>query len=148
VLAVVIPAGGAIAAGVMNHYLAVARENRARRLSLRDVQSRVYADLSVRLLHHCSALQGVMRGGPHDLEAWRERNAALRARSESEDVIQSLGHEYVHFVAAIEHERRALANFARRQPRFTARDVVAHYVPFIAQFGQPGEAGRLKKLAR
>ena len=57
VLAVVIPVCGAILAGILNHYLAVSRENRSRRISKGDVRGRVYKDLGARLLIHCRELQ-------------------------------------------------------------------------------------------
>ena len=56
VLAVLIPVCGAILAGILNHYLAVARENRSRRINKGDVRGRVYKDLAARLMIHCREL--------------------------------------------------------------------------------------------
>jgi len=147
ILAVVIPVAGALVAGIMNHSLAVAREKRARQVRSNDLRTRVHADLAVRLLAHCSELTGALRGDAVDLAAWSARNARLRARSESEDVIEALGRDYVAFVAAIEKERRAIAALAAKsQPSAAARTAVQLYAPFIADFGEPTQAHRLRNL--
>jgi hypothetical protein len=153
VLAVLIPVAGLIAAGVVNHYLAVARDNRARRVSRGEVRSRVYADLAARLLAHCSEIRSAI-GNPRATPAgWRDGNSALRARAEMPDVIETLGREYVSFMAAIDRERRTIDAFerhgapAREQIDRGAADVIETYVPFISQFGETQQAHRLRRFA-
>lgn len=141
VLAVVIPVAGAIVAGILNHYLAVARENRSRRLNTRDVRARVHADLAARLLQHCTRLHNAIENGRVDAQSWRDENAKLHARAQSPDVVEALGGRYVGFMAAIEHERRALGNGDPRR-------ALEAYVPFISAFGQSAQARRLQKLLR
>lgn len=141
VLAVVIPVAGGLAGGIVNHYLAVARENRSRALNRKDVRARVYADLAARLLRHCAWLQQTMASGSLDVTNWRNGNAGLHARAESPDVVEALGPDYVAFMAAIECERRAIGNDG---PRAT----LERYLPFIAAFGEGAQARRLQKLLR
>jgi hypothetical protein len=151
VLAVVIPVAGAIATGIMNHFLAVARENRARKRELSDRRSRVHADLAVRLLTRCVALQTVATGTQPDLQSWREENAHLRARAEMPDVIETLGTEYAPFVAAIEQERRTIERLsaaAQTSGASGALDIIQYYASFIHDFGEPTQAKRLQKFAR
>ena len=153
VLAVIIPVAGLIVAGVVNHYLAVARDNRARRVSRGEIRSRVYADLAARLLAHCSEVRGAIGNAQADPESWRDGTAALRARAEMPDVIETLGREYVSFMAAIDRERRTIDAFERRGARAPeqidrgAADVIETYVPFISQFGETQQAHRLRRLA-
>jgi hypothetical protein len=142
VLAVVIPVGGALLAGIVNHYLAVARENRARRLNQRDVRARVYADLAARLLRHCTRVHAASANGTLDFANWRAENASLHARAQLSDVVDALAGDYVGFMAAIEHERRAAGNGA------DPRQALEAYVPFIAAFGETTQASRLKRLLR
>jgi hypothetical protein len=147
-LAVIIPVAGAIAAGIVNHYLAVARENRARRLTRGDVRARVYADLAARLLSHCSAIYAaVVNPGAADPQSWRVGNAGLRTRSETHDVVDALGQHYVSFMAAIEQERRTIDALARTGVAAGAVHIIELYVPFIDEFGEPVQARRLKKFA-
>lgn len=151
VVAVVIPVAGAILTGIMNHYLAVARENRARKRELEDRRARVYADLAVRLLTRCVALQAVATGTQPDLQAWRNENARLRARAEMPDVIETLGTEYASFVAAIEKERRTIDRLdgaSLAKDASSALEVIQYYAAFIHDFGETAQAKRLQKFAR
>jgi hypothetical protein len=148
VLAVVLPVLGLIVAGIVNHYLAVARDNRVRRLGRGETRARVHADLAARLLSHCSYIQGAIADPQADPKSWRPGNASLRARAEMADVVDVLGREYVSFMAAIEKERRAidaLAENGRRSDRIglAARDVIETYAPFISDFGEARQAQRL-----
>jgi hypothetical protein len=138
---VVIPVAGAIVAAIVNHYLAVARENRSRALDRKAVRARVHADLAARLLDHCARLQNSMVRGNVDLQSWRAGNASLHARAQRPDVVEALGRDYVAFMAAIECERRAIGH---DDPR---RSLEA-YVPFIAAFGEETQARRLQRLLR
>jgi hypothetical protein len=150
VLAVIIPVGGAIVAGLLNHYLALARENRSRRVSRKETRARVYADLAARLLSHCSAVYGgLVNPVSADPVAWRSANASLRARSQMHDVVDALGGEYVSFMAAIEDERRRLATFSSGSvPAGGIAHIIESYVPFIDRFGEPVQAKRLQTFAR
>ena len=153
VLAVVIPVAGAIAAGLLNHYLAVAREKRTRRLGLRDVRERVFADLAARLLAHCTRLQHSISGETIDAPAWQSENASLHRRAQMTDVVDALGRQYVPFMAAIESERRAIAGLGRAgRDGWPARDaawrIVEQYLPFIVDFGEETQARRLQQYLR
>jgi hypothetical protein len=153
ILAVIIPVTGLIVAGVINHYLALARDARARRLGQGDVRARVHADLAARLLAHCSYIQTTVGDPAGHANDWRPGNASLRARAEQPDVIEVLGKQYVSFMAAIEKERRAIETTARDgQPRKhfarAACDVVETYTPFICDFGEPVQGRRLAAIAR
>ncbi|HTU83014.1 MAG TPA: hypothetical protein VMF61_12840 [Candidatus Acidoferrales bacterium] len=139
VLAVVIPVAGGLAVGFVNHCLALARENRARKLNLRDVRARVHADLAARLLAHCTRLHQQAWSGSIDGAGWRAANEALYARAQRHDVVDALGRSYVSFMAAIESERRAIG---REDPRSSAQA----YVPFIEAFGERRQARRLQRL--
>ncbi|MBV8490957.1 MAG: hypothetical protein JO199_10565 [Candidatus Eremiobacteraeota bacterium] len=141
VLAVVIPVAGAIAGGILNHYLAVARENRSRRLQIRDVRARVHADLAARLLRHCSRMHAALANGTLDVQTWSAENAGLHARAQQPDVVDALAGEYVAFMAAIEHERRSVSAGDPRR-------ALEAYVPFISAFGEPAQARRLQKMLR
>jgi hypothetical protein len=152
VLAVVIPVVGLIAAGVVNHYLAVSRDNRARRLGRGDLRTRVHADLAARLLSHCSYVQGAIGNPEADPRAWQPGNTSLRTRAEMSDVVDVLGRDYVSFMAAIEKERRTIEPFARnvrRRERVdeAARSVIQTYVPFICSFGEERQGRRLAAIA-
>ena len=153
VLGVLIPVAGAIAAGIVNHYLAVARENRARRFTQGALRARVHADLAARLLAHCTQIALAVDAGRPDPHAWRSGNADLRRRGEMHDVIEVLGTQYVTFMAAIEHERRALdaleaGRTDRRRVSQSASTIVAAYVPFICDFGEERQARRLARMVR
>jgi hypothetical protein len=153
VLAVVIPVVGLIAGGIVNHYLALARDSRARRLVRGDVRARVHADLAARLLSHCSYIQSGIGNPETDAGTWRPGNASLRTRAEMPDVVDALGKDYVSFMAAIEKERRTidlLARNGRPSGRMdeAARDVIEAYVPFLCDFGEGRQARRLSELAR
>ena len=145
-LAVLIPVGGAILAGIVNHYLALARENRARRTARRELRSHVYADLAARLLAHCS---GLIRAVELDVGAWRDGNAALRVRAQETDAIDALGERYVSFMAAIEQERRIVEELrsSGRGAAEGAHRVLLLYVPYVAEFGEAAQARRLEKHA-
>ena len=143
VLAVVIPVGGAILAGIINHYLALSREKRVRAMDLRAVRARVYADMAARLLAHCSRVATEAESGGVDVEAWRRANAALHARAQTVDVVDALGAQYVGFMAAIDQERRTIDRLADKGVGTT----IVAYVPFIAAFGEKQQAARLRKLA-
>jgi hypothetical protein len=147
VLAVVIPVAGLIAAGIVNHYLALSRDNRARRVVRGEVRARVHADLAARLLSHCSYVQAAIGNPEADPIAWRPGNASLRTRAEMPDVVDALGKEYVSFMAAIEKERRSidLLGGNGRQERIddAARGVIEAYVPFICDFGEERQGRRL-----
>jgi hypothetical protein len=146
VLAVVIPVAGGIAAGIINHALSVSRENRSRRLTQTDVRTRVHADLAARLLAHCSFLQRAAAASQLDAAAWRSSNASLRARAEMPDLIDVLGPRYVTFMATIEHERRIVEQCNGAAPSSEkTREVLRLYAPFIAEFGEPVQAGRLER---
>ena len=151
-LAVIIPVAGLIAGGIVNHYLALARDGRARRLVRGDVRARVHADLAARLLSHCSYIQSGIGNPETDAGAWRPGNASLRTRAEMPDVVDALGKDYVSFMAAIEKERRTIDLLARNGARGrideAARDVIEAYVPFLCDFGESRQAGRLSELAR
>lgn len=145
-LAVVIPVGGGILAGILNHYLALSRENRTRRLTRMDLRTRVHADLAARLLAHCSSVQQAYRSNALDAATWRRGNETLRERAQKTDLIDVLGPRYVSFMAAIERERRILEDLeANAKARNSVREVMGLYAPFIAEFGQPKQAKRLKK---
>jgi hypothetical protein len=144
VLAVVIPVAGGLAAGIVNHFLSVSRENRSRRLVRSDVRTRVHADLAARLLAHCSYLQRAAAASQLDAAAWRRSNANLRARAEMTDLIEVLGPRYVSFMATIEHERRIVDREANGA-HDGVREVVRLYAPFIAEFGEPVQARRLER---
>ncbi|HVA34340.1 MAG TPA: hypothetical protein VNG31_09345 [Candidatus Baltobacteraceae bacterium] len=145
-LAVLIPVGGAILAGIVNHYLALARENRARRTARNELRNHVYADLAARLLAHCS---GLIRAIEFDVGAWRDGNAALRARAQKADTIDALDERYVSFMAAVEQERRIVEELrtSGRGAAEGAHRVLMLYVPFIAEFGEATQARRLEKHA-
>jgi hypothetical protein len=156
VLAVVIPVAGAIVAGIVNHYLALARENRARRVGRSELRARVFADLAARLLSHCSYVQSSIGNGRFEPSAWRPGNEKLHERAEMTDVVEALGKDYVPFMAAIESERRVIDALARLDPgaktyaRRVAQgafDVVDAYAPFIGDFGEERQAVRLRKIA-
>jgi hypothetical protein len=149
VLAVLIPVGGAIVAGIMNHYLAVARENRARRISLGAVRGRVYKDLAARLMIHCRELQ-VAIADPRsvDSETLRQSNAALKKRTEARDVVEGLGSRYVAFVATIDEERRSLNHIDGRTGTTIAARAILGYAPFVAEFGEEQQSRNLKKFAQ
>ncbi len=141
VLAVVIPVAGGIAAGVINHYLALLRENRTRKLTLRETRARVHADLAARLLGHCARVAHEASNGSVDAAAWRASNAALHDRAQRSDVVDALGKSYVAFMAAIEWERRAIGHEAPHRS-------LEAYVPFIADFGEGAQARRLQRTLR
>ena len=143
-LAVVIPVGGGIAAGILNHALGVSRDNRSRRLARADARTRVHADLAARLLAHCSYLQRASAAAQLDADTWRRGNASLRARAEMTDSIDVLGARYVKFMATIEHERRIVEEKAAAG-NDGVREVVRLYAPFIAEFGEPVQARRLER---
>lgn len=146
VLAVVIPVAGGVLAGVLNHYLAVSRENRTRRLTRKDLRTRVHADLAARLLAHCSEVQHAYRSNAIDETKWRRGNDNLRQRAENSDLIDVLGPRYVSFMAAIERERRILEGLeANSKTRDGVREVMRLYAPFIAEFGEPKQAKRLRR---
>jgi hypothetical protein len=150
-LAVIIPVVGLIAAGIVNHYLALARDSRARRLGRSEVRARVHADLAARLLSHCSYVQSSIGNPEADPSAWRPGNASLRARAEMPDVVDTLGSDYVSFMAAIEKERRTIDVIARNGERSeridaAARDVIEAYVPFICDFGEERQGSRLAEM--
>lgn len=146
VLAVVIPVAGAIAAGILNHYLSVSRDNRTRRISRKDLRTRVHADLAARLLAHCSYVQHACRSNALDATAWRRGNDNLRQRAEMTDLIDVLGPRYVSFMAVIERERRILDDLAAdAKAARAAKEVLRLYAPFIAEFGEPKQARRLKR---
>ncbi|HEY1977898.1 MAG TPA: hypothetical protein VGG89_15200 [Candidatus Baltobacteraceae bacterium] len=146
VLAVVIPVGGGIAAGIINHYLSLSRENRTRRLTRRDLRVRVHADLAARLLAHCSYVQNAYRGKALDAAIWRRSNASLYERAQMSDLIDVLGPRYVTFMAAIEREKRIVDDVtADAKALKGAREVLQLYAPFIAEFGEPKQARRLKR---
>ena len=148
VLAVVIPVCGAILAGILNHYLAVSRENRSRRISKGDVRGRVYKDLGARLLIHCRELQvAIADPGSVDSETLRRSNAGLKQRTESEDVVEGLGSYYIAFVAAIDEERRSLNHLGSSGGTAIAARAILGYAPFIAQFGQEKQSRDLRKFA-
>jgi len=144
VLAVVIPVAGGIAAGIVNHALAVSRENRSRRLVRSDTRARVHADLAARLLAHCSYLQRACASAQLDAAAWRRSNAGLRARAEMTDSIDVLGPRYVTFMATIERERRIVEENGV-YGHDGVREVMRLYAPFIAEFGEPVQARRLER---
>jgi hypothetical protein len=152
-VAVIVPVAGALAAGIVNHYLAVARENRTRRLARADQRARVHADLAARLLSHCTQVRAAVAFSQFDPSVWRSSNAGLRLRAQAPDVIEVLERRYVSFMAAIERERRiveALPAAGERRARAAAEgacEVLRLYVPFIADFGEPAQAGRLEKHA-
>jgi hypothetical protein len=146
ILAVVIPVGGGLLAGILNHYLSVSRENRTRRLSRTDLRTRVHADLAARLLAHCSYVQRAYHANSLDASAWQRGNASLRERAESADLIDVLGPRYVSFMAAIERERRILEELATNSKAADGvREVLKLYAPFIAEFGEPSQARRLER---
>jgi hypothetical protein len=148
VLAVVIPVCGAIFAGIINHYLAVARENRSRRLNKGDVRGRVYKDLAARLMVHCRELQvAVADPGSVDSETLRRSNSGLKKRAESEDVVEALGSRYVPFVAAIDEERRSLNHLGGNGGTAIAARAILGYAPFVTQFGEETHGRNLRKFA-
>lgn len=157
VLAVVIPVLGLILAGIVNHYLALSRENRARRVSRGEVRARVHADLAARLLSHCSYVQAAIGNPEADPSAWRPGNTSLRKRSEMPDAIEVLGKNYVSFMAAIEKERRTIEALVRLGGQTRTRleeriatgaaDIIETYVPFIGDFGEVQQARRLSRFA-
>ncbi|MGA8533165.1 MAG: hypothetical protein WB615_03535 [Candidatus Tumulicola sp.] len=152
VLAVVIPVVGLIVAGIVNHYLALARDDRARRLGRSELRARVHADLAARLLSHCTYVQSAIGDEGADAGNWRPGNASLRTRAEMSDVVDVLGREYVSLMAAIERERRTIDALPRGGGRregidAAARDVIETYAPFIASFGEARQAQRLRALA-
>jgi hypothetical protein len=158
-LALIVPVLGLIAAGIVNHYLALSRENRARRLSRSELRARVHADLAARLLSHCAYVQGAIGHPQADPRAWRPGNTTLRKRGEKPDVVEALGHDYVPFMAAIEKERRTIEELehqldGRGAPDRVAervgagaREIVETYVPFICDFGEERQARRLSQAA-
>lgn len=149
VLAVLIPVAGALVAAIVNHYLAVARENRTRRMTRGEVRARVYADLAARLLSHCSAVYaGLVNPATADPTAWRSTNVSLRARAQMPDVVDALGRQYVSFMAAIEAERRTLDAIGRNRIGAGAAAIIEAYVPFIDAFGEPEQARRLQKYTK
>ncbi len=148
VLAVLIPVCGAILAGILNHYLAVARENRSRRISKGDVRGRVYKDLAARLMIHCRELQvAVADPGSVDSETLRRSNAGLKKRTETEDVVEALGSRYVAFVAVIDEERRSLNHVAGNDGAAIAARAILSYAPFVTQFGEETHGRNLRKFA-
>jgi len=149
VLAVIIPVGGAIVAGIMNHYLAVARENRTRRISKGDVRGRVHKELAARLLIHCRELQvAIADPGSIDSETLRRSNAGLKKRTESEDVVEALGSHYIAFVAAIDEERRSLNHVtAKGGGSAIAARAIYTYAPFVTEFGEERQGRSLRKFA-
>jgi hypothetical protein len=149
VLAVVIPVCGAILAGIVNHYLAVSRENRARRISRRDVKGRVYKDLAARLLIHCRELQvAVVDPASVSSEALRRSNGKLKARTESEDVVEALGSHYIAFVATIDEERRSLNHAAGKGGTAIAARAILAYAPFVIEFGEQIQGQNLRIYAQ
>jgi hypothetical protein len=149
VLAVLIPVCGAIVAGIMNHYLAVARENRARRVRKGDVRGRVYKDLAARLMIHCRELQvAVADPGSIDSESLRRSNAALKARTEFDDVVEALGAHYVPFVATIDEERRSFNHAEGKPGTAIAARAILGYAPYVEQFGEPTQGRNLRKFAQ
>ena len=157
VLAVLIPIAGLIVAAIVSHYLALARENRSRRLTRGEVRVRVHADLAARLLSHCTYVQTAIDDPALDPAAWRPGNTSLRRRAEMADAVDALGAEYVSFMAAIEKERRTIDGLVRlgaqTRDRLSERihagafDIIETYVPFICDFGETQQARRLSKLA-
>jgi hypothetical protein len=148
VLAVIIPVCGAILAGIVNHYLAVSRENRSRRITNRNVRGRVYKDLAARLLVHCRELQvAVADPGSVDSETLRRSNAGLKKRVESEDVVEALGPHYVAFVGAIDEERRSLNHVSGNGGKAIAARAILSYAPFVAQFGEESQSRTMRKFA-
>lgn len=156
-IAVIVPVLGLIVAGIVNHYLALAREKRARRVMRDDVRARVHADLAARLLSHCSYIQTAIGDRDADPSAWRPGNTALRRRAEMPDAIEALGGDYVGFMAAIESERRTVDALVRlgiqTRDRLSERigagasDIIETYVPFICDFGEAQQARRLSRFA-
>jgi hypothetical protein len=148
VLAVIIPVCGAILAGIVNHYLAVSRENRSRRISKGDVRGRVYKDLAARLMIHCRELQ-VAVADPASVgsETLRRSNAGLKKRTDNEDVVEALGSHYVPFVAAIDEERRSLNHVGGNDGTAIAARAILTYAPFVSQFGEEIHGRNLRKFA-
>jgi hypothetical protein len=160
-LALIVPVLGLIAAGIVNHYLALSRENRTRRLGRSELRARVNADLAARLLSHCAYVQGAIGNPQADPSAWRPGNTALRKRGEKPDVVEALGRDYVSFMAAIEKERRTIDALLRQtdgrmsaspdpvaeRVSVGAREIVETYVPFICDFGEERQARRLSQAA-
>jgi hypothetical protein len=148
VLAVLIPVCGAILAGILNHYLAVARDNRSRRISKGDVRGRVYKDLAARLMIHCRELQvAVADPGSVDSETLRRSNAGLKKRTETEDVVEALGSHYVPFVAAVDEERRSLNHIGGNGGTAIAARAILAYAPFVTMFGEERHGRSLRKFA-
>jgi len=132
----------------MNHYLAVARENRARRISKGDVRGRVYKDLAARLMIHCRELQvAVADPGTVDSESLRRSNAALKSRTESADVVEALGKRYIAFVATVDEERRSLNYAGSKGGTAIAARAILAYAPFVSEFGEETQGRNLRKFA-
>jgi hypothetical protein len=145
---VLIPVCGAILAGLVNHYLAVSRDNRKRRIVRGDVRGRVYKDLAARLMIHCRELQvAVADPGTVDAETLRRSNAALKSRTESEDAVDALGKHYIAFVAAIDEERRSLNHADGRSSTAIAARAILGYAPFVSEFGNEKQGRDLRKFA-
>jgi hypothetical protein len=161
VLAVVIPVAGAIVAGIFNHYLAVARDNRTRRLTRVEVRGRVSTELAARLLVHCRDLGSVIGDPTPNLRACRSGNEALHARCESADVVEALGKKYLALIAALDEERRALNSLERNVPAGDGREqfrwavavseaayrAIGSYLPFVHDFGEGKQARMLHREA-
>jgi hypothetical protein len=151
-LAVVIPVAGALAAGLLNHYLAVSRENRSRRISHVDVRGRVHKEIAARLILHCRELSAAIdEPRAADTGSLRADNAALTLRCREQDVVEALGTRYVAFVDALDRERRTLERFDRRDVRGipdVAGRAISDLLPFIAEFGESKRAREFRSFAR
>lgn len=152
VIAVVIPVAGALIAGLLNHYLAVSRENRSRRISRVDTRGRVHKEIAARLILHCRELcAAVEQPQAADTGALRAENAALTLRCREQDVVEALGTRYVAFVDTLDRERRTLERFDRRDIRRipdVAGRAINDLLPFIAEFGEGKRAREFRSFAR
>ncbi len=150
-LAVIIPVVGAIALAFVNHYLALARDARARRLQRTDAFARVRKELAARLIVHAEELRAAANDPrAADLAGLRRTNDALTERSRNDEVVQTLGTRYVAFAGALDRERRALARLDGEAPervRTICARAVLEFVPFIAEFGEGARALPLRAFA-
>ena len=152
VLAVVIPVAGAILAGIFNHYLALARENRTRRLTRVEVRGRVSTELAAKLLVHCRDLGSIIGDDTLDLRTCRSGNQMLHQRCAATDVVEALGKKYLDLVGALDRERREFDALERSAPTTIqvaecAYRAIGSYLPFVHEFGEGKQARQVEREA-
>ncbi len=158
----------AILTPLLNHYFtrrrdrAVAeRDDRLRSEEHERRAARVRADVLVRLRSHCANLQPLVERGAADADLWQAAHDALARRARDAEVIDALAGSYDGFMHAIHTEAVAIntqrvrngdtgdrgARDLRASTSANVAGVIAAYVPYVRELGDPASAATFERSA-